>query len=114
MGEEAAKCQFKHERLPGYQCPYTAEIDQKKGGRVCVFHWDPQDEEEKRQKAELFGPRFARLVQEFEKKTEEEQKKNPLDCQGFIFPATFSYFDHGKVPPASFGEATFGEGAWFG
>ena len=47
--EEAARCTFRHEELPeNYQCPHPAEFD---GRQVCVFHWNPQDEDEKKRKA---------------------------------------------------------------
>lgn len=110
--EETARCAFKHEGLPDdYQCLQPVGFD---GRQVCLFHWNPQDEDEKKRKAGLFNECFAALAEEFEVKPEEEQIRNPLDCRGFVFPAGFSFFEEREVPPANFLFATFGEGTLFG
>ncbi|MEK6709464.1 MAG: pentapeptide repeat-containing protein [Nitrospinota bacterium] len=130
MGEEAARCQFRHERLPGYQCLHPAKFEQPGTGKVCVFHWAPEEEAGKKQKTEVFNERFAKLVEESEnpphhkaienaaeerrkRRPENEQKENFLDCRGFVFPAGSSFFNGRKVPPIDLSFATFGERASF-
>lgn len=81
------QCAYKHDKLPGYECPYPVEMDD-----FCVFHIRKCTKEEKEKLFAAKGSQNERLEAKFWSEfnrilnNEIPSSKDFYDFRGFNFP----------------------------
>lgn len=108
------RCEFSQKGFTGDKyCPHPGEFDDPEGACLCIFHWAPENSEDKRRKARFFLPRFKEFLALHKREMWENHTDERLNCRGFVFPDDFSFFSGREVPPADFHYSLFGAGACF-